>query len=128
MHGQANLARLTWQKGSSRFGSHLHVEGYLSKLFGKLAEERELWKQTPELVDWAGRFAEYLGEINSAHAFREGNGRAQRLFIGQLADEHGFEIRWDRMTAEAMVSASIASFDGNNEPLRILIQRNLVPA
>ena len=83
----------------SRFGSHLHSESYLSKAFVKLAVERDLWRSSPEAVDWAERFAHYLGEINAAHPFREGNGRVQRLFIGQLAQEQGFEIRWDRMTA-----------------------------
>lgn len=113
-------------KGSTRFGSHLHVESYLTKLFNKLAAERELWLRSPEVVDWAARFAEYLGEINAAHSFREGNGRTQRLFIGRLANEHGFEIRWDRMRAEEMIAASIASFDGNGEPMKTLIERNLV--
>ncbi len=113
-------------KGSTRFGSHLHVEGYLSKLFSKLAAERKLWTKSPKLVDWAGRFAEYLGEINAVHSFREGNGRTQRLFIGRLANEYGFEIRWDRMTAGEMIAASVASFDGDGEPMRALIERNLV--
>lgn len=112
-------------KGSTRFGSHLHVESYLTKLFNKLAIEREFWARSPAPVDWAGRFAEYLGEINAAHSFREGNGRTQRLFIGRLANEYDFEIRWDRMTAGEMIAASIASFDGNSEPMKALIGRNL---
>ena len=67
-----------------------------------------------------------MGEINAAHPFREGNGRAQRLFIGQLADEHGFEIRWDLMTAKQILTVSIASFDGDNGPLKELIAKHLV--
>lgn len=112
-------------KGSSRFGSHLHIESYLTKLFDRLAMERKLWIRSPEAVDWAGRFGEYLGEINAAHPFREGNGRTQRLFIGLLANDYGFEIRWDRMTPQEMIAASIESFDGNSEPMKALIQRNL---
>jgi cell filamentation protein len=113
-------------KGSSRFGSHLYIEKYLSKAFVQLAAERQLWRNSPEAVDWAERFSHYLGEINAVHPFREGNGRAQRLFIGLLAQEHGFEIRWDRMTAPEMVAASIASFDGDSEPLKLLIQKHLI--
>ncbi len=114
-------------KGNSRFGSHLHVEAYLTKLFDRLADEREEWRISTGNIDWADRFSEYLGEINAAHPFREGNGRCQRLFIGQLAEEQGFEIRWDRMTAAEMVEASIASFEGDNEPLKRLIQKHLAP-
>lgn len=114
-------------KGTSRFGSHLHLESYLSKLFGLLAKEREEWNRSPGTVDWPDRFAHYMGEINAAHPFREGNGRTQRLFIGQLAKEHGFEIRWDRMTAKQILAASVASFDGDNGPLKELIAKHLVP-
>ncbi len=113
-------------KGNSRFGSHLHVESYLAKLFDKLAVEREQWCNSHGTVYWAGRLAEYLGEINAAHLFREGKGRTQRLFIGQLAEAHGFEIRWDRMHMPEMVEASIASFAGNGEPLRSLIRKHLI--
>lgn len=113
-------------KGTSRFGSHLHVENFLTKLFNGLAEERKIWKRSAGTVDWADRFAHYMGEINAAHPFREGNGRAQRLFIGQLADEHGFEIRWDLMTAKQILTVSIASFDGDNGPLKELIAKHLV--
>ena len=113
-------------KGRSRFGSHLHIGNYLSKTFLKLAAERDRWRKSPEAVDWAERFSHYLGEINAAHPFREGNGRAQRLFIGQLAEEYGFEIRWDHMTAPEMVAASIASFNGDNEPLKLLILKHLI--
>lgn len=120
------LRSVDMTKGSSRFGSHLHIESYLSKTFVTLAAERDLWRKSPESVDWAERFSHYLGEINAAHPFREGNGRAQRLFVGRLAEEFGYEIRWDRMTAPEMVAASIASFDGDSEPLKLLIQKHLI--
>jgi cell filamentation protein len=38
------------------------------------------------------RAAHYLGEINALHPFREGNTRAQREFIRELAVEAGYEI------------------------------------
>lgn len=113
-------------KGSSRFGSHLHIENYLSKLFAELDAERKWWNAAPETIEWADRLAHYLGEINAAHPFREGNGRVQRFFIGQLAEAHGFEVRWEDMTASEMVNASIASFQGDNRPMKNLIERNLV--
>jgi len=122
--GQFRTVDMT--KGTSRFGSHLHIGNYLAKTFVQLAAERDLWRKSPETVDWADRLAHYLGEINAAHPFREGNGRAQRLFIGQLAQEHDLEIRWDQMTAPEMVDASIASFDGDGGPMKRLIQKHLV--
>jgi cell filamentation protein len=56
----------------------------------------------------------YLGEINAVHPFREGNGRAQREFIRQLALNGGHRILWTRVTREQMIEASIQSFKHGN--------------
>jgi fido (protein-threonine AMPylation protein) len=36
----------------------------------------------------------YLAEINATHPFREGNGRTQRAFLQQLAEDAGYRIDW----------------------------------
>jgi cell filamentation protein len=41
---------------------------------------------------FVSRLAYYLGEVNALHPFREGNGRAQRAFFGQLARDAGFTL------------------------------------
>lgn len=51
------------------------------------------------------RAAHYLGEINALHPIREGNGRAQREFIRELAVESGYEIAWDLITQDEMLAA-----------------------
>ena len=35
------------------------------------------------------RLTYYLGEVNAIHPFREGNGRTQRAFFEQLAEDAG---------------------------------------
>jgi len=111
-------------KGGSRFGSYHFIESYLGSIFSKLAEERKTWDRSVKGVELSGRIAAYLGEINAVHPFREGNGRTQRIFIGKLAAAHGRVIYWDKMTPGEMLEASIASFRGNNDLLRYLIQRS----
>jgi cell filamentation protein len=59
---------------------------------------------------FANRGAHYLGEINAIHPFREGNGRAQREFIRELAVRNGYEIDWSRVSQEEMIDASRESF------------------
>jgi len=44
------------------------------------------------------------------HPFREGNGRAQREFIRQLAVRNGYTIDWWQVSREQMVDASRQSF------------------
>jgi cell filamentation protein len=55
------------------------------------------------------------------HPFREGNGRTQRAFFGQLARDAGHRIRWDRLDAARNAEASRASLSGNDSALRALL-------
>lgn len=72
--------------------------------------------------NFSHRLAEYLGEINAVHPFREGNGRVQRIFIGQLAQAHGVRLAWENITPQQMLEASIESMTGNVALLAQLIE------
>jgi len=78
-----------------RFGSELQKERYLASL------------AFDELVS---RLAYFLGELNALHPFRDGNGRAQREFIRQLAERNGHALVWSRVSREQMIEASKLSF------------------
>lgn len=57
-------------------------------------------------------FAQQAGELmthlNMLHPFREGNGRAQREFVRQLARFQGFTLDYRRMDVERYMAASTA--------------------
>ncbi|MGH3575304.1 MAG: Fic family protein, partial [Pseudonocardiaceae bacterium] len=38
--------------------------------------------------------------VNAVHPFRDGNGRTQRAFFGQLARDAGYRIDWSTMDRE----------------------------
>jgi cell filamentation protein len=80
--------------------------------------------QEPEFVDG---LAELLAAINSLHPFREGNGRAQRAFVSQLAREAGYRVRWARMDRDTNVAASAAAHRGDTVPLRRMLSRLVEP-
>ncbi len=63
------------------------------------------------------RLAYYLGEVNALHPFREGNGRAQRAFFGQLARDAGFTLAWQHLDPVRNVEASAAIMRGDPEPM-----------
>jgi cell filamentation protein len=74
------------------------------------------------------RAAHYLGEINALHPFCEGNGRAQREFIRELAVESSNEIAWDLVTQDEMFAASVASFQGgSNEAFATILNKIIRP-
>ena len=67
------------------------------------------------------RLAHYMGEINAAHPFREGNGRTQRVFCALLAEHTGYFIDFESVDQAQMYRVMIASFNGNAEPLVALL-------
>ena len=75
------------------------------------------------------RAAYYLGELNALHPFREGNGRAQRMFLSALARAAGFDLAWERVTAKEMVEASIRSlFSADNSGFERILRDIISPA
>jgi cell filamentation protein len=68
-----------------------------------------------------GRLAHYLGEVNALHPFREGNGRAQRAFFGQLARDAGFTLACQHLDPARNVEASAAIMRGDPEPMREML-------
>ena len=70
--------------------------------------------------------ARYLGELNAIHPFRDGNGRAQREFIRQLALHNGYVLDWSRISRGQMHKASHRSFErGDNTLFEQVLQSAL---
>lgn len=59
------------------------------------------------------RLAHYYCEINMLHPFRDGNGRAQRLFFEQLALHAGWLIDWQQVEREAWLKANRDGVSGD---------------
>ena len=97
-----------------------YITGMLNNLFNELREEMFLKElHGSKLVC---RLAYYMSEINAIHPFREGNGRAQREFIRELALQNDVIIHYESVTAEQMINASIESFNGNYGPMEDLLK------
>lgn len=109
-------------KGDSFFARPEHVAGGLENLCQKLANENALQKM--EAAKFCQRAAHYFGELNALHPFREGNGRAQREFMRELAAHTGYELSWDMVTADEMLAASLSSFHrGSDEAFAAILER-----
>lgn len=100
-----------------------YIPGQLDDLLDRLKDERLLEGLPLEAL--VKRLAYYLGEINAIHPFREGNGRAQRTFIRQLARKNGYQLSFADVSEQEMIPASINSFNGDYTDLEDLIGRNL---
>lgn len=116
-----DLRTVDISKGDSRFANWAHIGGYLGRVLSQLPQENFLRGCPPE--DAIRRLAHYMGEINAVHPFREGNGRVQRAFCSQLAEQAGYFIDFDGVERGEMYAAMIASFHGDPMPLETLLAR-----
>lgn len=115
--GELRTVRIT--KGSDLFALPEHIDPYLTTLFADLAHEGRLHglgrKQFLE------RLTHYYAEINAVHPFREGNGRTQRAFLGQIAKAAGHPIAWAQLDAERNIRAAHESHRGENSLLHEML-------
>jgi cell filamentation protein len=102
-----------------------HIESYGAEIFGKLAAEDRLRDLDREL--FIDRLAHYLGDVNALHPFREGNGRAQRSFFAQLAEDAGYRLDWQLVDPQRNVDASVAAMQGDEVPMRNLLDKITKP-
>ena len=94
----------------THFSSPDAIEAELEAVFCDLAKHNFL-RSLPRRV-FANQLAQLFSEINRIHPFREGNGRAQRQFIRQLA-QGNYKPHFDVVSKERLVMASIASAHGD---------------
>jgi len=119
---QVNISRAA----SYPFAVVQFLEKNLDTTLANLAAENHL--KGLDADAFARRAAYYLGELNSIHPFREGNGRTQREFIRQLGSEAGHSINWSRVNREQMYNASIESHNlGKNAAFAAVVRCAIEP-
>jgi cell filamentation protein len=106
-------------KGESLFALPEHIAPYLTGVLADLARENHLRGLARE--DFVERLTHYYAEINAVHPFREGNGRAQRAFLGQIAKAAGYPIVWARLDPERNVHTAREIHRGKNSPLHKML-------
>jgi cell filamentation protein len=121
--GKVRTVRIS--KGDSAFCYPEHIDREMRGLFGTLAAQNHLRDLEPQ--KFAARAAHFLTELNAIHPFREGNGRTQLSFLVELAERAGHPIPMSDLKPKAALRAFVASFKGNERPLRDLIAKAITP-
>lgn len=101
------------------------IGGELDRLFADLRARNYL--KGLALAGFAPAAAHVLAELNAIHAFREGNGRTQLAFLRLLCLNAGHAFRAEVLDPGRVISAMIASFDGDEAPLAALISDIAAP-
>jgi cell filamentation protein len=107
-------------KESTAFCPVQNIAAFAQDTFGRLARRDNFLRGLP-LDEFVTKLTDLYGDINALHPAREGNGRAQRAYLAQLAVDAGYRLEWTGMDPERNRLASIASFNGHPGPLRALL-------
>jgi cell filamentation protein len=108
-------------RGTALFSLPQHLPADAGELFSWLTRKDHL-RGLPRDAFVDG-LTELHSDLNALHPFRDGNGRAQRAFLGQLAREAGHPIRWAGLDAEENAMASKAAHEGDDQALRAMLDR-----
>lgn len=107
-------------KGGSEFCRPQFIVTYAAEVFGKLHDTDLL--RGLDTDTFVSRAADLLGDVNALHPFREGNGRAQRVFLQHVAIQAGRHLVWSIGNEQRNIDASIAAHRGDPSDLRALIR------
>ena len=112
-------------KGGSAFCYSEQIVREMRALFAALARQKKL--RGVDADTFAKKAAHFVAEVNAIHPFREGNGRTQLSFLAVLAHQARHPLALDRLDPEAVLRATITSFQGDEKPLAATI-RSLITA
>ena len=98
-------------KGNSHFCFPENIPTQIERLFADLIRQNRL--KELERGEFARHAAHFLSELNAIHAFREGNGRTQNLFLEILANHAGHPLAMERLNPDTFLQAMILSFNGD---------------
>lgn len=102
-----NIAKVMNENTTTSFLPGIYVDVNLQRIFAELCDDNFLKER--DRNTFSAQAAVYLADLNRIHAFREGNGRAQRAFLKLLARQAGHELDLRRIQPAAWLSASIRS-------------------
>lgn len=101
-----DLRAVDIRKGSEEyFLDYRFLENGAKFVFDALKTENCL--KSLERSVFVKRLAYFYEQLNFIHPFREGNGRAQRVFWQRVASEAGYKIDWSKVVGDELDEASL---------------------
>ena len=92
-------------KPGTLFCRAMFIEEEAKRIFNNLKKDNFL-KDIKDKSKFSEKLGQLFLDINMLPPFREGNGRSQRLFIGDLAKENGYYLEWANISKEEMIQIS----------------------
>lgn len=115
------LRSIDISKGDTRFCTASRIEPEANKLFSQAAQVN--WFEGLARRELVQQVAEFYGDLNMVHPFRDGNGRAQRILFEHLIINAGYEISWWAVEPDEWTRANIAAVACDYQPLIDIFER-----
>lgn len=100
--GELRTVEIT--KGGHQFQFRRFIETGMADVHRRLVAQHYL--RNLSAAEFAASAAEIMGDVNYVHPFREGNGRAQLLYLAQLAEQAGHAFNVMRIDRDQWIGAS----------------------
>jgi len=118
----AGIARtIGINKGDTMFCRPEYIQQEADKLFKKLSNAN--YFQNASLSILIVKIAEFYGDLNIIHPFREGNGRSQRILFEHIIVNCGYKISWANVNKEEWIKANINSVHCDYSVLKAIFSR-----
>ena len=121
--GQVRAVNIS--KKRTRFLDASNIEVVAAGCFSKVANG---YFDNLSVEEFAKRIAEFYNEVNYIHPFREGNGRAQRIYFTQLIRHYGYDINFADIDTDELMIATIKASQGVLDFLVDFFERAIIKA
>ena len=112
-------------KQHTRFCAASEIESLAGRMFARVEQMNYLCGLSRE--DFINELTDFYAGVNYLHPFREGNGRAQRLYFRQLAQRAGYKLDFAAADSDRMMIATIHAASGIEETLHDLFEEIISP-
>ena len=112
-------------KKRTRFVKAEEIENIAKACFKHL-EKKNYFKDL-DIENFIENISDFYCITNNLHPFREGNGRAQRVFLSQLSLNAGYEMNFSNIDADALMIATIHAANGVDTYLKEVLRKIVTP-
>jgi len=109
--GKIRTVNIVKPDSSAPFAYAKFIDAEAKRIFNVINNKNYLINLSKS--EFVREIAELSAELNALHPFRDGNGRAIRLFLIMLADNSGYLLDYSQVSSKEIIDADKLAFDGD---------------
>lgn len=119
--GKIRTVDIAKPEANAPFAYAKYIESEAERIFSELKSKVYLVSLDKQV--FVQEMANLAAALNALHPFREGNGRAIRLFLMLLADHAGYLLDYSQVSSKVIIEADRFAFEGDSKPLIAMYER-----